>query len=99
MVREYQEMSCPAWQHTSVGSFPAGVEAPGKSGPNLRTLDLPKLRHRVAQPTVTSATMTSARGFGLLGVNTCHRCIEYLVFGLFDRGVGEIDCSSRIVLG
>jgi hypothetical protein len=43
MVREYQvvEMSCPAYQHTSVGSFPAGVEAPWKSGPNLRTLDSP----------------------------------------------------------
>lgn len=72
VVREYrvEEMSCPAWQHTSVGSFPAGVEAPGKSGPNLRTFDSPKLRHRVAQPTVTSANMTLGRGFGLLGVST-----------------------------
>ena len=53
----------------------------------------------VAQSTGIAAIMTSACGFCLLGVNTCHRCIEYLVFGLFDGGVGEIDCSSRIVLG
>jgi len=100
VVHEYQveETSCPACQHTSVGSFSAGVEAPGKSGANLDTFS-PKLIHRVAQPTVTAATMTSARGFGILGVSTCHRCIEYLVFGLFDCGVGEIDCRRRIVLG
>ena len=42
---------------------------------------------------------THILGFGLLGVNTCPRCIEYLVFGLVDGGVGEVDCSRRIVLG
>jgi hypothetical protein len=65
------------------------------------SFDSPKFRHRqpVAQPTGTAGIMTSGRGVGLLGVNTCHRCIEHLVFGLFECGVGELDCSSRIGLG
>ena len=42
---------------------------------------------------------TQILGFGLLGVNTCPRCIEYLVFGLFECSVGKVDCCSRIVLG
>ena len=77
----------------------------GGSSLEVRTksayLRFTKFRHRqpVAQPTITAAIMTSGRGLGILGVNTCHRCIEYLVFGLFDCGVGEIDCSRRIVLG
>jgi transposase len=39
-VREHQveEVCCPRCQQVSAGSFPAEVEAPGKSGPNLRTL-------------------------------------------------------------
>lgn len=40
VVREHQveELCCPACQHSSVGSFPAGVEAPVQYGPNLRAL-------------------------------------------------------------
>jgi transposase len=40
VVREHQveEVCCPVCQHTSVGSFPAGVEAPVQYGPNLRAL-------------------------------------------------------------
>ena len=73
--------------------------APEKSGPNLRTLDLPKLRHLVTQPTGIAANMTLGRGCCILGVKTCQRCIEHLVFGLFDGGVGEFDCLSRMGFG
>ena len=40
LVREHQveEVGCPRCQQASWGSFPAGVEAPGQSGPNLRAL-------------------------------------------------------------
>ena len=40
VVREHQgeEVRCPVCQGLSEGSFPAGVEAPGKSGPNVRAL-------------------------------------------------------------
>ena len=40
LVREQQveEVGCPRCGQASWGSFPAGVEAPGKSGPNLRAL-------------------------------------------------------------
>jgi len=40
VVREHQveEVCCPACKHIGVGSFPAGVEAPAKYGPNLRAL-------------------------------------------------------------
>jgi transposase len=40
VVREHQveEVCCPACQHLSVGSFPAGLEAPVQYGPNLRAL-------------------------------------------------------------
>jgi transposase len=40
VVREHQveEVCCPVCQHMSVGSFPAGVEAPVQYGPELRAL-------------------------------------------------------------
>jgi transposase len=40
VVQEHQveEVCCPACQQVSRGSFPAGVEAPGKSGPKMRAL-------------------------------------------------------------
>jgi transposase len=40
LVREHQveEVCCPACQHLSRGSFPAGVEAPVQYGPQLRAL-------------------------------------------------------------
>jgi transposase len=40
IVREHQveEVCCPACQQGSRGSFPVGVEAPGKSGPRVRAL-------------------------------------------------------------
>ena len=40
VVREHQveEVCCPACQHISVGSFPAGMEALVQYGPNLRAL-------------------------------------------------------------
>jgi hypothetical protein len=65
------------------------------------SLDLPKFRHRqpVSQPTVTAGIMTLGRGCCILGVKTCQRCIEHLVFGLFDCGVGEFDCLSRMGFG
>jgi transposase/uncharacterized coiled-coil protein SlyX len=39
-VREHQveEVCCPACQHMSRGTFPAGVEAPAQYGPQLRAL-------------------------------------------------------------
>jgi hypothetical protein len=65
------------------------------------SFDSRKFRHRqpVAQPTVTAGIMTSGRGGCILGVKTCQRCIEHLVFGLFDCGVGEFDRLSRMGLG
>ena len=65
------------------------------------SFDSPTFRHRqpVAQPTGTAGIMASGRGFCILGVKTCQRCIEHLVFRLFDRGVGEFDRRSRIGLG
>jgi transposase len=40
LVREHQveEVCCPACQHVSRGSFPAGVEAPVQYGPQMRAL-------------------------------------------------------------
>ena len=40
MVQEHQveHVCCPAYQHLNMGSFLQGVDAPGKSGPNVQAL-------------------------------------------------------------